>query len=73
MTAQEKEAQERIALELQQRLEELLKKNEEAAKSQKKDEEDTVENIFGFLPSAVGGQEGPAPEGFEVRVISTAQ
>uniref|UniRef100_A0A8C1LDP5 Myosin VIIBb n=1 Tax=Cyprinus carpio TaxID=7962 RepID=A0A8C1LDP5_CYPCA len=62
-----KEAQERIALELQQRLEELLKKNEEAAKSQKKDEEDTVENIFGFLPSAVGGQEGPAPEGFEVR------
>uniref|UniRef100_A0A8C2D981 Myosin VIIBb n=1 Tax=Cyprinus carpio TaxID=7962 RepID=A0A8C2D981_CYPCA len=60
-----KEAQERIALELQQRLEELLKKNEEAAKSQKKDEEDTVENIFGFLPSAVGGQEGPAPEGFE--------
>uniref|UniRef100_A0A8C1L7E9 Myosin VIIBb n=1 Tax=Cyprinus carpio TaxID=7962 RepID=A0A8C1L7E9_CYPCA len=67
LTAQEKEAQERIALELQQRLEELLKKNEEAAKSQKKDEEDTVENIFGFLPSAVGGQEGPAPEGFEVR------
>uniref|UniRef100_A0A8C1ZGV6 Myosin VIIBb n=1 Tax=Cyprinus carpio TaxID=7962 RepID=A0A8C1ZGV6_CYPCA len=65
LTAQEKEAQERIALELQQRLEELLKKNEEAAKSQKKDEEDTVENIFGFLPSAVGGQEGPAPEGFE--------
>ncbi|XP_016380628.1 unconventional myosin-VIIa-like [Sinocyclocheilus rhinocerous] len=65
LTAQEKEAQERIALELQQRLEELLRKNEEAAKSQKKDDEEMVENIFGFLPSAVGGQEGPAPQGFE--------
>uniref|UniRef100_A0A673HEW7 Unconventional myosin-VIIa-like n=1 Tax=Sinocyclocheilus rhinocerous TaxID=307959 RepID=A0A673HEW7_9TELE len=62
LTAQEKEAQERIALELQQRLEELLRKNEEAAKSQKKDDEEMVENIFGFLPSAVGGQEGPAPQ-----------
>ncbi|XP_016133906.1 unconventional myosin-VIIa-like [Sinocyclocheilus grahami] len=65
LTAQEKETQERIALELQQRLEELLRKNEEAAKSQKKDDEEKVENIFGFLPSAVGGQEGPAPQGFE--------
>uniref|UniRef100_A0A8C2CR17 Myosin VIIBb n=1 Tax=Cyprinus carpio TaxID=7962 RepID=A0A8C2CR17_CYPCA len=67
LTAQEKEAQERTALELQQRLEELLRKNEEAAKSQVKDDEEMVENIFGFLPSAIVGQEGPAPEGFEVR------
>uniref|UniRef100_A0A8C1ZXC7 Myosin VIIBb n=1 Tax=Cyprinus carpio TaxID=7962 RepID=A0A8C1ZXC7_CYPCA len=51
LTAQEKEAQERTALELQQRLEELLRKNEEAAKSQVKDDEEMVENIFGFLPS----------------------
>ncbi|KTG40366.1 hypothetical protein cypCar_00007717 [Cyprinus carpio] len=65
LTAQEKEAQERTALELQQRLEELLRKNEEAAKSQVKDDEEMVENIFGFLPSAIVGQEGPAPEGFE--------
>ncbi|XP_058601232.1 unconventional myosin-VIIb [Onychostoma macrolepis] len=65
LTAQEKDAQERTALELQQRLEELLRKNEEAAKSQDKDDEEMVENIFGFLPSAIVGQEGPAPEGFE--------
>ncbi len=73
MTAQEKEAQERSALELQQRLEELLRKNEEAAKSQGKRDEEMVENIFGFLPSAIVGQEGQAPDGFEVRVIFTAQ
>uniref|UniRef100_A0A8C2CR35 Myosin VIIBb n=1 Tax=Cyprinus carpio TaxID=7962 RepID=A0A8C2CR35_CYPCA len=54
-----------VTLELQQRLEELLRKNEEAAKSQVKDDEEMVENIFGFLPSAIVGQEGPAPEGFE--------
>uniref|UniRef100_A0A671NGN2 Unconventional myosin-VIIa-like n=1 Tax=Sinocyclocheilus anshuiensis TaxID=1608454 RepID=A0A671NGN2_9TELE len=65
LTAQEKEAQERTALALQQHLEELLRKNEEAAKSQDKDDEEMVENIFGFLPSAIVGQEGPAPEGFE--------
>uniref|UniRef100_A0A8C2GIK2 Myosin VIIBb n=1 Tax=Cyprinus carpio TaxID=7962 RepID=A0A8C2GIK2_CYPCA len=73
LTAQEKEAQERTALELQQRLEELLRKNEEAAKSQVKDDEEMVENIFGFLPSAIVGQEGPAPEGFEVRVTFTRE
>ncbi|XP_051719592.1 unconventional myosin-VIIa [Ctenopharyngodon idella] len=65
LTAQEKEAQELAALELQQRLEELLRKNEEAAKSQTKEDEEMVENLFGFIPSALGGQEGPAPEGFE--------
>ncbi|XP_016386530.1 unconventional myosin-VIIa-like [Sinocyclocheilus rhinocerous] len=65
LTAQEKEAQERTALALQQHLEELLRKNEEAGKSQDKDDEEMVENIFGFLPSAIVGQEGPAPEGFE--------
>ncbi|XP_039533712.1 unconventional myosin-VIIa [Pimephales promelas] len=64
LTAQEKEAQELAALELQQRLEELLKKNEEAAKSQNKDDEEMVENLFGFM-STLGGQEGQAPEGFE--------
>ncbi|XP_016105358.1 unconventional myosin-VIIa-like [Sinocyclocheilus grahami] len=65
LTAQEKEAQELTALALQQHLEELLRKNEEAAKSRDKDDEEMVENIFGFLPSAIVGQEGPAPEGFE--------
>lgn len=72
LTAQEKEAQELAALELQQRLEELLRKNEEAAKSQNKDDEEMVENLFGFM-STLGGQEGQAPEGFEVRVILTAE
>lgn len=71
LSAQEKEAQELAALELQQRLEELLRKNEEAAKSQNKDDEEMVENLFGFM-STLGGQEGQAPEGFEVRVILTA-
>ncbi|XP_051985329.1 unconventional myosin-VIIb-like [Xyrauchen texanus] len=65
LTAQEKEAQELAALELQQRLEEVLRHNEEAAKSQIEDDDEILENIFGFLPSAVGGQEGQAPEGFE--------
>ncbi|TRY91722.1 hypothetical protein DNTS_018969 [Danionella cerebrum] len=65
LTAQEKEAQEREALELQLRLEELLRKNDEAAKSQNKDDAEMVENIFNFLPTAIAGQEGPAPEGFE--------
>lgn len=73
LTAQEKEAQELAALELQQRLEELLRKNEEAAKSQTKEDEEMVENLFGFIPSALGGQEGPAPEGFEVSVILTVE
>lgn len=26
-----------------------------------------MDDIFGFLPSMVGGQEGQAPAGFEVR------
>lgn len=26
-----------------------------------------VEKVFGFLPAMIGGQEGPAPTGFEVR------
>uniref|UniRef100_A0A671NG73 Unconventional myosin-VIIa-like n=1 Tax=Sinocyclocheilus anshuiensis TaxID=1608454 RepID=A0A671NG73_9TELE len=55
-------AQERTALALQQHLEELLRKNEEAAKSQDKDDEEMVENIFGFLPSAIVGQEDSQDE-----------
>uniref|UniRef100_A0A8B9JE83 Myosin VIIBb n=1 Tax=Astyanax mexicanus TaxID=7994 RepID=A0A8B9JE83_ASTMX len=35
-------------------------------KSEASDEE--IEGIFGFLPKVVGGQEGPAPEGFEIVV-----
>lgn len=65
LTAQEREAQELAALELQQRLEEVLRKKEAAATSESEGDEEMVENIFGFLPSTIGGQEGQAPEGFE--------
>ncbi|XP_051990099.1 unconventional myosin-VIIa-like [Xyrauchen texanus] len=68
LTSQEKEAQKLTALELQQRLEEVLRQNEEASRSQNEDDEEMLENIFGFLPSTIGGQEGQAPEGFEVEV-----
>ncbi|XP_073732354.1 unconventional myosin-VIIb [Misgurnus anguillicaudatus] len=65
LTAQEREARELEALELQQRLEEVLRKKEAAAKSDSEGDEEMVENIFGFLPTAIAGQEGQAPEGFE--------
>lgn len=73
MTAQEREAQALAALELQQRLEEVLRKKEAPARSESEGDEEMVENIFGFLPSAIGGQEGQAPEGFEVRTVTTGE
>uniref|UniRef100_A0A8B9JD85 Myosin VIIBb n=1 Tax=Astyanax mexicanus TaxID=7994 RepID=A0A8B9JD85_ASTMX len=67
LSAQEKEAQELADLERQRRLEEVLSQSQEedtkTTKSEASDEE--IEGIFGFLPKVVGGQEGPAPEGFE--------
>ncbi|XP_072547051.1 unconventional myosin-VIIb [Salminus brasiliensis] len=65
LSAQEKQAQDLAALELQRRLEEVLSQSQEDTKSEEASDEELVEDIFGFLPSAVGGQEGPAPEGFE--------
>uniref|UniRef100_A0A8B9I0E5 Myosin VIIBb n=1 Tax=Astyanax mexicanus TaxID=7994 RepID=A0A8B9I0E5_ASTMX len=60
-------AQELADLERQRRLEEVLSQSQEedtkTTKSEASDEE--IEGIFGFLPKVVGGQEGPAPEGFE--------
>lgn len=32
-----------------------------------------VEKVFGFLPAMIGGQEGPAPTGFEVRQSKQGQ
>lgn len=73
LTAREREEQELAARELQQRLEEVLRKNEAATRSQSEGDEEMVENIFGFLPSTIGGQEGQAPEGFEVRAATTGE
>uniref|UniRef100_A0AAQ5YI30 Uncharacterized protein n=1 Tax=Amphiprion ocellaris TaxID=80972 RepID=A0AAQ5YI30_AMPOC len=58
----------RDAVILQKHLEEVLRKKreeEEKAQSAAISAEDIVDDIFGFLPSIVGGQEGQAPVGFE--------
>ncbi|XP_077573092.1 unconventional myosin-VIIb [Stigmatopora nigra] len=68
LSAQEKEAERRAALERQQHLEEVLRqKKETESRSQTESIMDQqVDDIFGFLPVVVGGQEGQAPEGFEI-------
>ncbi|XP_036421253.1 unconventional myosin-VIIb [Colossoma macropomum] len=68
LSAQEKQAQELAALERQRRLEEVLSQSQDSTKATQSEEasdEEIVQNIFDFLPSPVGGLEGPAPEGFE--------
>lgn len=53
----------------QKHLEEVLRqKREMEARAQAENitDQEMVDNIFGFLPSIVGGQEGQAPVGFEV-------
>ncbi|CAB1325889.1 unnamed protein product [Coregonus sp. 'balchen'] len=68
LSAQEREARERTAAELQRRLEEALSQSQKAAaKPEPVSEQEMVETMFDFLPNkvAVGGREGPAPEGFE--------
>ncbi|XP_061098661.1 unconventional myosin-VIIb-like [Conger conger] len=66
LSAQEQRAQEEHAKELQKRLESVLQKQEASTKPQEEiNEQEMVENIFGFLPPTVGGQEGEAPVGFE--------
>lgn len=69
-------ARERSAAELQQRLEDVLSQSQEAAaKPEPVSEQEMVETMFGFLPNrvAVGGREGPAPEGFEVRLTTNGR
>ncbi|TRY58652.1 hypothetical protein DNTS_024794 [Danionella cerebrum] len=68
LSLQERRAEELAALERQRRLEEVLrqKKEQEAAKQLESiTDQEMVDDIFGFLPSMVGGQEGQAPVGFE--------
>uniref|UniRef100_A0A8C7HUF8 Unconventional myosin-VIIb n=1 Tax=Oncorhynchus kisutch TaxID=8019 RepID=A0A8C7HUF8_ONCKI len=64
-----------VTAELQQRLEDVLSQSQEAsAKPEPVSEQEMVETMFDFLPNtvAVGGREGPAPEGFEVRLTTNA-
>uniref|UniRef100_A0A3Q1FDI1 Unconventional myosin-VIIb-like n=1 Tax=Acanthochromis polyacanthus TaxID=80966 RepID=A0A3Q1FDI1_9TELE len=69
-SCKEKEEEQRLALQRQKHLEEVLRKKreeEEKAQSAAISAEEIVDDIFGFLPSIVGGQEGQAPVGFEVQ------
>ncbi|XP_054646683.1 unconventional myosin-VIIb [Dunckerocampus dactyliophorus] len=67
LSAKEKEAEQRAILERQKHLEDVLrqKKEMEARAQSESITDQEVDNIFGFLPPVVGGQEGQAPEGFE--------
>uniref|UniRef100_A0A671SZI7 Unconventional myosin-VIIa-like n=1 Tax=Sinocyclocheilus anshuiensis TaxID=1608454 RepID=A0A671SZI7_9TELE len=68
LSLQERRAEELAALERQRRLDEILrqKKEREAADQLESiTDQEMVDDIFGFLPSMVGGQEGQAPVGFE--------
>jgi len=70
LSLQERRAEELAVLERQRRLEEVLqqKREREAAEQYESiTDQELVDDIFGFLPSMVGGQEGQAPAGFEVR------
>uniref|UniRef100_A0A3B3RFJ9 Myosin VIIBb n=1 Tax=Paramormyrops kingsleyae TaxID=1676925 RepID=A0A3B3RFJ9_9TELE len=64
--AEERLAREQTAQQLQRRLEKVLEEQQEE-KSKTVNDEKMVDSIFDFLPTVVGGQEGPAPQGFEVR------
>ncbi|KAI4892023.1 hypothetical protein NFI96_034232 [Prochilodus magdalenae] len=68
LSLQERRAEELAALERQKKLEEVLRKKKEkeaAEQSESITDQEMVDNIFGFLPNMVGGQEGQAPTGFE--------
>lgn len=64
--AEERLAQEQTAQQLQRRLEKVLEEQQEE-KSRTVSDAKMVDSIFDFLPTVVGGQQGPAPQGFEVR------
>lgn len=70
LSLQERRAEELAALERQRRLEEVLRQKRERDAAEQMEsftDQEMVDDIFGFLPSMVGGQEGQAPVGFEVR------
>lgn len=67
LSAKEKEEEQRAILEKQRHLEEVLRqKSEMEANAQPESITEHLDNIFGFLPPIIGGQEGQAPVGFEV-------
>uniref|UniRef100_A0A4W6DHW4 Myosin VIIBa n=1 Tax=Lates calcarifer TaxID=8187 RepID=A0A4W6DHW4_LATCA len=58
--------EQRAILEKQRHLEEVLRqKSEMEANAQPESITEHLDNIFGFLPPIIGGQEGQAPVGFE--------
>ncbi|XP_061540143.1 unconventional myosin-VIIa [Phycodurus eques] len=67
LSAKEKEAERQVILERQKHLEDVLrqKKEMEAQAQSESIMDQQMDDIFGFLPVMVGGQEGQAPEGFE--------
>ncbi|XP_023655558.1 unconventional myosin-VIIb [Paramormyrops kingsleyae] len=65
LSAQERRAEELAAIERQKWLEGVLRQKKEASKAESLTDQEMVDNIFGFLPNVVGGQEGQAPVGFE--------
>lgn len=68
LSAKEKEEEQRLILEKQRRLEEVLRQKREMEAKRQSDQE-MVDDMFDFLtlmPNTVGGQEGQAPMGYEV-------
>ncbi|KAM6963110.1 unconventional myosin-VIIb [Aplochiton taeniatus] len=68
LTAKEKRDEELAVLERQRRLQEVLRQKleiEAVTQSESITDQQMVDNIFGFLPNLIGGQEGQAPVGFE--------
>ncbi|XP_039618680.1 unconventional myosin-VIIa [Polypterus senegalus] len=62
LSAQEQRAQE---LERLRQKEAAMRNRVASSPSESMSDQEMVDNIFGFLPSMVGGQEGQAPLGFE--------
>uniref|UniRef100_A0A3B4GVU8 Unconventional myosin-VIIa-like n=1 Tax=Pundamilia nyererei TaxID=303518 RepID=A0A3B4GVU8_9CICH len=71
LSAKEKEEEQRLILEKQRRLEEVLRQKREMEAKRQSDQE-MVDDMFDFLtlmPNTVGGQEGQAPMGYEIDEI----
>ena len=69
LSAKEREEERRVILEKQRHLEDVLRQKREMQArelAESRTDQEMVDDIFGFLPTIVGGQEGQAPVGFEV-------
>ncbi|XP_062306688.1 unconventional myosin-VIIa [Osmerus eperlanus] len=66
LSAKERRDEELAKMERQRRLEEVLRqKHKASSQSESITDQEMVDDVFGFLPEMVGGQEGQAPVGFE--------